>query len=334
MHPHMRSDDVEAVDPNASFALLCLPEPLLAGLKRAGYVKPSPVQMAAIPLCRAGADVLIQAKSGTGKTCVFAVAILEHLNVGDPSPQACVVAPTREIAVQIRDVIRALGYFVSPNLSVHAFIGGLPIAADRALLKKECHVMVGTPGRLLALFEGESVGARTLARQALRRVVLDEVDQLFGNAPMAKMVTALLKLMPADTRQTIVCSATMPDVLKADILVHLRPSVQQVLLCPDTPSLRGVKQFYLRIDSTTMSSNLGEAGGALGGAEAEAVGRYATFAAKAECLLSLLARIPFQQCVIFSNNRTRAAELVDVLGSAGWPARCVAGAHVPVRVRL
>jgi ATP-dependent RNA helicase DDX20 len=362
------SSGVDGLDAATSFEQLCLPAALLRGLQRAGYRAPSPVQRAAIPLGRAGADLIVQAKSGTGKTCMFAAVLLPSLNLVDPSPQALVVAPTREIAVQIRDVLSALGHFYT-GLVVQAFIGGVPVASDRAALRHTCHIAVGTPGRLLTLLREHYLPA-----QCLRRVVLDEVDQLLGaeregnRGAMAAMVLELLDMRssveplanantsaaggpafstaPATSSlvesssppvplhsQTIACSATLSDALHSELMRRMRPNTKSVLLCPDTPSLKGVRQFYVDISASTTSgtdsvllpAGQQEAHAAFKTDAAIAAERYAAFAAKVEFLLGALARIPFQQCVVFSNNRTRAAELVELLQSAGWPARCVAG---------
>lgn len=388
MHRAQASEDVApaaastgdvGLDAATSFEQLCLPAALLRGLQRAGYQAPSPVQRAAIPLGRAGADLIVQAKSGTGKTCMFAAVLLPTLNLADSSPQALVVAPTREIAVQIRDVLTALGHFYS-GLVVQAFIGGVPIASDRAVLRHTCHIAVGTPGRLLTLLREHYLPA-----QCLRRVVLDEVDQLLGaeregnRGAMATMVLELLDMRsiveplknakntatggPASSTasapspllasssppvplhsQTIACSATLSDALHSELMRRMRPNTKSVLLCPDTPSLKGVRQFYVDIssssssesDSVLLPTGQKDSNAAFKTDAAIAAERYAAFAAKVELLLGALARIPFQQCVVFSNNRTRAAELVELLQSAGWPARCVAGdmSQVCAQVRL
>ena len=137
------------------FKALMLSESVLEGLAEAGYVKPSPVQARAIPLGKFGADLIVQAKSGTGKTCMFSVIVLEALQLSHAAEQALVVSPTRELAHQTRDVIRSIGARL-PKLGCEAFVGGIATEEDVALLSstsKPCHVVVGTPGRLRALIE-------------------------------------------------------------------------------------------------------------------------------------------------------------------------------------
>jgi len=129
------------------FSSLFLSEPILAGLTTHGYSTPSPIQTQVIPLGRCGLDVITQAKSGTGKTIVFAVVALEALRVALRAPQALVLAPTREIAVQICDVIRQIGDHVA-GLTCEVFIGGLHVAQDVAK-GTGCQVVVGTPGWFL-----------------------------------------------------------------------------------------------------------------------------------------------------------------------------------------
>ena len=134
-----------------SFSDLRLSPDILQGLEAAGYVSPSPIQLAAIPLGRFGVDLIAQAKSGTGKTCVFDVIALESLNLNVRQPQVLIVAPTREIANQIQSVISRIGkYMVDQDqnpLSCHTFIGGMPLNKDKKNADS-CQIVIGTPGTL------------------------------------------------------------------------------------------------------------------------------------------------------------------------------------------
>ncbi|MGH0188415.1 UNVERIFIED_CONTAM: hypothetical protein FKN15_029648 [Acipenser sinensis] len=138
-----RTDDVlqsEGLD----FSSLLLSQPVLLGLAASGFQRPSPIQLKAIPLGRCG---LGTAKSGTGKTCVFTTIALDSLVVENPATQVLVLAPTREIAVQIHSVITAIGIEIE-GLQCHVFIGGTPVSLDRTRLKK-CHIAVGSPGQCM-----------------------------------------------------------------------------------------------------------------------------------------------------------------------------------------
>ncbi|ROT84732.1 DNA-3-methyladenine glycosylase [Penaeus vannamei] len=148
-----------------------LSDHVLEGLKKSGFIRPSPIQLAAIPLGRCGLDLVVQAKSGTGKTCVFTVVALEMLSVTASTTQVLVIAPTREIAVQITQVINSIG-IGTPGLRAYAFIGGIALSQDKAKLSC-CHIAVGTPGRLAQLVE-----LGLLKLDNVRLLVLDEADQL------------------------------------------------------------------------------------------------------------------------------------------------------------
>ena len=161
------SSDVLQDGEGLTFKDLPISDAVLRGIADYGFVRPSPIQAKAIPLARFGVDLIAQAKSGTGKTCVFAVVALESLqpNTGG-GPQALIVTPTREIAVQVRDVCRGIGAHL-PSLSCHAFIGGTPVRSGAALIAG-CHLACGTPGRLV----GHLLSEALLASGALRGLTL------------------------------------------------------------------------------------------------------------------------------------------------------------------
>lgn len=169
-----RTKDIE-LDENVTFSDLLLNEKTLEGLKGAGFFKPSPIQLKAIPLGKLGLgkkkqilkghfidllnslrmkklDLIVQAKSGTGKTCVFSVIALEHVLAAETkSLQVLILAPTREVAVQIQDSIRCMA--IPTGIKCSAFIGGIGGSAlkeDRDKLRA-CQIAVGTPGRGLLI---------------------------------------------------------------------------------------------------------------------------------------------------------------------------------------
>ncbi|XP_060519725.1 probable ATP-dependent RNA helicase DDX20 isoform X2 [Cylas formicarius] len=145
-----RTRDVIA-EGNVSFESLVLPGNVLKGLIDNGFHKASPIQIKAIPLGKCGFDLLVKSKSGTGKTLVFTIVALDTIDFAKIGPQILVVTPTREIAVQIRDVFKAVGCYFD-GLNVEYFIGGFPIEQDK-LKCRSCHVAIGTPGRLKQLIQ-------------------------------------------------------------------------------------------------------------------------------------------------------------------------------------
>lgn len=141
----IRTKDVQLDEITTSFADLQLSKQVLAGLKSASFFQPSPVQLKAIPLGKIGLDLIVQAKSGTGKTCVFTVIALEHLLLtASSSLQVLMLAPTREVALQICTVIQGIGKGM--KIKVNTFIGGTSVKEDKAKLKT-CQIAVGTPGK-------------------------------------------------------------------------------------------------------------------------------------------------------------------------------------------
>lgn len=191
-----RTRDIET-DENVTFSDLLLSEDVLSGLHAAGFRRPSPIQLAAIPLGRCGLDLVVQAKSGTGKTCVLAVIALESVSAVSPATQVLVVAPTREVAVQVAQVISSLSVSMV-GLYTASFIGGTKLTDDKAKLR-ECQIVVGTPGRLAQL-----VSLGHLRLEYIRLLVLDEADQLLQGSFLSPVMT-LAKALP---RNKQVCAAT------------------------------------------------------------------------------------------------------------------------------
>ncbi len=122
---------------SGSFDDLLLPRPLVAALAAAGFQRPSPVQQLAIPLGLVGTDLIVQAKSGTGKTCVFAVLALQRVQLSVATPQVLILAPTREVALQSADVVaRIAAALPAPAPSCAVFVGGLPTSDDEKRLRR------------------------------------------------------------------------------------------------------------------------------------------------------------------------------------------------------
>jgi ATP-dependent RNA helicase DDX20 len=223
--------------------------------------------------------------------------VLEHVVVSNAVAQALILAPTREIAVQINEVLNTVGQFVE-GLKSFAFVGGLPLKQDKANAKG-CHVLVGTPGRIKDLLYSQALRAATL-----RCIVLDEADQLFQSTFDAQ-VSWVLNQLPA-RRQTMMFSATYTAAVLASARKHMREP-QFLMLSADSPSLIGVKQYHHLVK--------------LEGAQSA----YHLFEAKLAILLGILAEVPFHQCVVFFNNRGKASELVEALNDASWEAVCIDG---------
>lgn len=227
-----RSLDVQ-IDEQVEFDSLLQNKQLLSGLKKAGYERPSPIQLKAIPLGRLGMDLIAQAKSGTGKTVVFGVITLESINIKLKSPQAIIVAPTREIAVQIRDVLRNLGQDMT-GLGCEAFIGGLSVSSDYQHLIG-CQVIVGTPGRLMALLDDNKIDT-----SHIKLVVLDEADKLMSDT-FEPQINYIFQKLKKVFHQSITFSATFTDDLLLSLQKFLK-SPQIIRLTDGLPTLNGKKK--------------------------------------------------------------------------------------------
>ncbi|TNM87008.1 hypothetical protein fugu_007238 [Takifugu bimaculatus] len=282
-----RTDDVLLSD-GIYFSSLLLSQAVLDGLSSSGFQKPSPIQLKAIPLGRCGLDLIVQAKSGTGKTCVFCTIALDFLVLENPTTQVLVLAPTREIAVQIHSVFMAIGCAME-GLECHVFIGGRAVSQDKHHLKK-CHIAVGSPGRIKQLIE-----LGMLSTSSIRLFVLDEADKLLEEGSFQEQIK---------TKQMLALSATYPESLAQHLTRYMREPTF-VRLNPTDMGLKGLKQYYKLVQSHSLP--------------------HKVFEEKVQHLLELFSKIPFNQALVFSNLHTRAQHLADILSSKGLPAVCISG---------
>ncbi|XP_058498643.1 probable ATP-dependent RNA helicase DDX20 [Solea solea] len=295
INSRQRTEDVLLSD-NIDFASLLLSAAVLDGLSAAGFNKPSPIQLKAIPLGRCGLDLIVQAKSGTGKTCVFSTIALDSLVLENPATQVLVLAPTREIAVQIHSVVMAIGCSME-GLQCHVFIGGRPVSQDKPHLKR-CHIAVGSPGRIKQLIE-----LGMLSTSSIRLFVLDEADKLLEEGSFQEQINSIFSSLPVN-KQMLALSATYPESLAQYLTRYMREPTF-VRLNPGDLGLRGVKQYYRLVQCNASP--------------------HRVFEEKVQHLLELFSKIPFNQALVFSNLHTRAQQLADILSSKGLPAACISG---------
>ncbi len=195
-----------------SFAQLSLTSFLADRLQQAGFTAPTPIQAAAIPLALEGRDLLAQAKTGSGKTLAFLIPLIERAvkeqwkpagqtsaQAGTSrSPRALVLAPTRELALQIEMELRK---YAPPKVTSLAVYGGVPIERHYRALRQPPLIVIGTPGRLL-----DVAGTRHLDLRGIEYVVMDEADQMLDRG-FLRDIQRILQLLPAQ-RQTMLFSAT------------------------------------------------------------------------------------------------------------------------------
>jgi ATP-dependent RNA helicase RhlB len=214
--PECRSGVIEAdrsAPAGRSFASFELPEPVVAGIRAAGFTHCTPIQEKVLPLALAGRDVAGQAQTGTGKTAAFLITIftrlLAHQRPGRPAaPRALVIAPTRELVVQIANDARLLGQATPFN--IQAVYGGIDYRKQRQDVQAGVDVLIGTPGRLIDYFK-----QRVYDLRSVEILVIDEADRMFDMGFIKDLRYILRQLPPFDRRQSMLFSATLSfDVME------------------------------------------------------------------------------------------------------------------------
>ena len=224
----------------AAFAKLSLSDVMLAALHKAGYFEPTPIQEGLIPRAMAEVDVMGQARTGTGKTAAFAIPILEQLRPHRKGglPQALVLAPTRELAVQVRDECDKLS--AGRRVHVVAVYGGKPIRPQTEKLARGAEIVVGTPGRVLDLM---ARGALMLGD--VRFVVLDEADRML-DIGFRPDIEKILRRCP-QSRQTLLLSATIPPPVRRLAQRYMREP-EELDFSPQDVTVETIEQFYFTVD--------------------------------------------------------------------------------------
>ena len=199
------------------FSDLALNDAILSALDGMGFVSPTPIQAASIPHLMKGSDALGKAQTGTGKTAAFSLPLLNKLELSQRKPQAIVLAPTRELAIQVAAEIKNLGQNIS-GLKVLEIYGGTSIVDQMRALKSGAHIVVGTPGRVQDLINRDR-----LHLDEVHTFVLDEADEML-NMGFVDDVTAIMEHAP-ESAQRVLFSATMPPMLKNIVERFLRTPI-------------------------------------------------------------------------------------------------------------
>lgn len=248
---------------------------LLRGVFGYGFEDPSAIQQRAILPIVEGHDVLAQAQSGTGKTGTFSIAALQRIDSTLKSPQALILAPTRELALQIQKVVIALAFHM--DLKVHACIGGTSFQEDAEGLR-DAQIVVGTPGRVF-----DNIQRRKFKTDNIKMFILDEADEMLSSG-FKEQIYQIFTLLPPTT-QVVLLSATMPkDVLEVTTKFMRNPV--RILVKKDELTLEGIQQFYINVEQE----------------------QY-----KYDCLTDLYDSISVTQAVIFCNTRRKVEELTQKL---------------------
>ncbi len=223
-----------------SFGSLPLPPATLENLTRLGYTAMTPIQAASLPLTLAGHDLIAQAKTGSGKTAAFALALLARLAPRDFAVQALVLCPTRELADQVTLEVRRLAR-AEDSVKVLTLCGGVPMRPQISSLEHGAHIVVGTPGRVM-----DHLTRGHLQLGALKTLVLDEADRMLDMGFFDDMAT-VIKQCPKD-RQTLLFSATYPEgIAKISATFMRQPKEVKLLEAHAATKIR--QRFYEVKDS-------------------------------------------------------------------------------------
>ena len=235
------TDDIDmgAVEsaPVFSFDNAGLSEPVLEAIKKMGFVEATPIQKKVIPLVFAGQDLLGQAQTGTGKTAAFGIPIAVSLSPDDPIPQALVLCPTRELAMQVSEELHELCLFSGHR--VLPVYGGQRIDRQISALAKGVQVVVGTPGRIL-----DHLSRHTIDFSGLKMLVLDEADMMLDMGFLPD-IRRILRQCPTD-RQTLLFSATLPEDIRRIAAEYMREP-QFVSVVPETLTLDDTEQIFYEV---------------------------------------------------------------------------------------
>ncbi|MFO1509853.1 MAG: DEAD/DEAH box helicase [Steroidobacteraceae bacterium] len=273
---------------SGSFRELGLPEPLLTALADVGYELPSPIQAATIPALLAGSDLVGQAQTGTGKTAAFALPLLARLDLALRAPQVLVLAPTRELAIQVAEAFQRYAAHL-PGFHVLPIYGGQGYGPQLHALKRGTHVIVGTPGRVM-----DHMKRGTLALGELRALVLDEADEMLRMG-FIEDVEWILGETPA-ARQVALFSATMPAPIRRIAQKYLR-SPAEVTIGAKTTTAANIRQRYWMVSGLH----------------------------KLDALTRILEVEPFEGMLVFARTKQATVELAERLEARGFAAAALNG---------
>ena len=226
--PDVHTSEPDLVD-------LGLPEPLLRAALDLGFVRPTPIQSAAIPALLAGRDITGVAQTGTGKTAAFGLPLLAAIDPDVHGVQALVLTPTRELAMQVAEAVQSFARHL-PGIEVVAVYGGAPFLPQQRALARGAQVVVGTPGRVM-----DHLDRRSLRLDAVRFLVLDEGDEMLRMG-FAEDVEVIFAQAPR-RRQVALFSATMPPAIVRVAAAHLNDPVP-IAVSRQASTVTGVRQTY------------------------------------------------------------------------------------------
>ncbi|RKT31119.1 ATP-dependent RNA helicase CsdA [Microbacterium sp. AG1240] len=271
-----------------SFSDLGLDASVLKALKDVGYETPSAIQAATIPPLLAGRDVIGMAQTGTGKTAAFALPILSQLDASQQKPQALVLAPTRELALQVCEAFERYASHLR-GVNVLPIYGGQGYGTQLSALRRGVHVVVGTPGRIM-----DHLVKGTLDLSELKFLVLDEADEMLKMG-FAEDVETILADTPAD-KQVALFSATMPAQIRRISQQYLRDP-QEITVKNKTATSSNITQRYLNV----------------------------SYPQKVDALTRILEVENFEGMIVFVRTKNETETLAEKLRARGYTASAISG---------
>ena len=271
-----------------SFEEMDLSKEVLRAIKDMGFTTPSTVQAKTIPLMMSGADVNAIAPTGTGKTCAFGIPMLEYVQLNEPEVQEVVLAPTRELALQIGDELTKLAKYIK-GCRIAVLYGGQPIPKQLAALKRKPQILVATPGRLL-----DHMNRGNVHLNAVPTMVLDEADEML-NMGFVKDVTRIIEATPNERQMVLFSATTNQDVLTI---------AWKYQHDPIEVTVEATKQDRPQIAQYVISTEQNK---------------------KIDHLLYLLDADVYQRVMIFCNTKFMTDRLTERLKKEGYQAECIHG---------
>ena len=283
------------VTQGALFESFGLSEATMRAIRNKHYTVSTPVQAGCIPPMLAGKDVIAKAPTGTGKTFAYGIPIVEHIDPEDDSVQAVILAPTRELAIQITDELRVL-YAYKPGIRAVCLYGGAPIGRQIDALKKHPQIVVATPGRL-----SDHMKRRTVRVETAKTVVLDEADRMLDMG-FIHDVTRLLDKMNQRKNLGLFSATISREVM--DIAWVYQRDAEEVTVREDEQNKPDIKQFRMDV----------------------------SFDGKAEAIAKILNETGFDRCMVFCNTKGNTERITKFLQMRGIDAQCIHG-DIPQKKR-
>ena len=219
-----------------NFSELNISESTLRSLKRMGFEEATPIQEGTIKFAVDGRDVLGQAQTGTGKTAAFGIPLIEKIDPKNPNIQALIIAPTRELAIQVSEELYKIGY--DKRVKLLSVYGGQEIGRQIRALKNKPQIIVGTPGRIQ-----DHINRRTLKLDEVQTLVLDEADEML-NMGFIDDINAILENVP-ENRQTLLFSATMPPAIRKIANTFMK-NPEEVKIKSKEMTVENIEQFFVK----------------------------------------------------------------------------------------